>query len=213
MRYNLHLLKQEDRAKLNDNYACYVPNHINSFIKKSRKAVVGSEVYFENQERTVAVWTREGEVILFYPMSQRTATLRPFEGEIATARISQDLQYMAVASASMELCVYRVREQISIENKKTFRFLPQPTILYTVTPKQLTCNIAQIEFIPSNDSVEMVVLDEFDEVSSISIRKKLLSLKCQIAPLEIVFQTVFMIKTSTVQCENGPATVLAVSSQ
>lgn len=59
----------------------------------------------------------------------------------------------------------------------------------------------------------MVVLDEFDEVSSVSLRKKLLSLKCQINPLAIVFQTVFMIKTSTIECENGPATILAVSSQ
>lgn len=88
--------------------------------------------------------------------------------------------------------------------------------------KHLKCNILHVEFIPSSEDgvVQFVAVDEFDEVSIHTCKKKLLGYRSQIELLPLVFESVFMIKLTTFALETADsteepqsATVLAISSQ
>ncbi len=60
--------------------------------------------------------------------------------------------------------------------------------MYKIGAKELSCNIVQVEFIPSEESIQMVSLDEFDDVALHSIKKKLLrSAKWELSPLQVGF--------------------------
>lgn len=58
--YGLHVLSQEARPALTDNYQRHMPAHINAHFRKNKKKLVGCELFFENQERTVITWTEDG---------------------------------------------------------------------------------------------------------------------------------------------------------
>lgn len=214
------MLKQSERLDLSDNTTTDIPAHVNAYLKKNRKTIVGAEVYFENQERTFLVWTDEGETVVFYPLSLRTSLLRPFDSGISIARICPELQYLVVASKSLELAVYRLREPVSIEGNRSFRFLSHPSHIHTIGSKQLKCNVLEVEFIPTAEDgvIQFVTVDEFDEVSLQTCRKKLLGYRAQIDLLPLVFENVLMIKLATIKVasEQEPAvtaTILAISSQ
>lgn len=99
--------------------------------------------------------------MIFYPLTLKNVAFKPFESGISMARICQELQYLVVASKSLELAIYRLREPICIENKRSYRFLNQPQLLHTINSDQLKCNIVGVEFIPSGENgvVQFMAVD------------------------------------------------------